>query len=275
MSEPKRIRVVSKVAEILRLFPGAEPLSLTEIARGMDANTSSIYHIVQTLVDEGFLSQDVSTRKYSLGPTLLTLVPPHSQTAALVAAAEGPLYECSQATGFDVWLGLLELDRVYYIARVAGDSPLKVHMPLLQLQPAHAVSPGRVMLSGLSSEKARATLSLHTLRKMTPDTCTDVERVLTEVDKAREQGYAEVDGEHIVGASDMAVPVFGLNGVMIAAISIGAPSHVFGHERRLEVLPHLQTAAARTRERLLKSQPPPEHNSDDVLTGPSVMNAAS
>ncbi|MGE0597968.1 MAG: IclR family transcriptional regulator [Dehalococcoidia bacterium] len=248
------------MADILRLFPGAEPLSLTEVARGLDANTSSIYHIVQTLVDEGFLAQDATTRKYSLGPTLLTLVPPHSQTAAILAAAQEPLYECSRKTGFDVWLGLLELDRVYYIARVAGDSPLKVHMPLLQLQPAHAVSPGRVLLSGLSPERARATLSLHTLRRMTPDTSTDLDSVLCEIEKAREQGFAEVDGEHIVGASDIAVPVFGLNGVMIASISIGAPSHVFGPERRHEVLPNLLEAAERTHERLVGSLVAGEHH---------------
>lgn len=253
MTGPKRIRVVSKVANILRLFPGADSLSLSDIARGIDANASSVYHVLQTLVDEGLLAQDRQSRRYSFGPTLLSLVQPHSQTAALLSAAERPLYDCSRATGFDVWLGLLELDRVYYIARVAGESPLKVHMPLLQLQPAHAVSPGRIMLAGQSRERAEATLGLHTLRRMTQDTCTDVEKVLAEIDVAREQGFAEVEGEHILGANDIAVPVKGLNGITIAAISIGAPSHVFGSERRHHVLPDLLCAAEETRFRLLQS----------------------
>ena len=246
MDNPKRIKVVSKVAAILRLFSNADSLSLSEISRGVQANSSSVYHVVQTLVDEALLTQEPISRRYRLGPGLLTLVPPHSQTATILAAAEEPLYECSRATGHDVWLGLLELDRVYYVARVAGDSPLKVHMPLLQLQPAHAVSPGRVMLAGQSPERARATLSLHTLRKMTMATCTDLESVLAEIDVARKQGFAEVEGEHILGASDIAVPVCGVNGVTIAAISIGAPSNVFGPEERKAVLPHLRRAASAT-----------------------------
>ena len=90
-------------------------------------------------------------------------------------------------------------------------------------------------------------------RSMTQDTCTDVEKVLAEIDVAREQGFAEVEGEHILGANDIAVAVKGLNGITIAAISIGAPSHVFGSERRHHVLPDLLCAAEETRFRLLQS----------------------
>lgn len=250
MSEPKRIQVVSKAVAILRQFPGKESLSLSELAKGLEANASSVYHVVQTLVDEGFLTQDPQTRRYSFGPVLLNLVPPHAMTATLLAAAEVPLYECSRAAGFDVWLAQLELDRVYYIARVDGDSPLKVHMPLLQLQPAHAVAAGRVLLAAQSAERARATLELHTLRRMTPTTCTDVEKVLAEIECARSQGWAETEGEHIEGASDIAVPVRGMNDAIVAAVSVGAPSHVFGPEKRREVLPDLLRAAERIHEAL-------------------------
>jgi DNA-binding IclR family transcriptional regulator len=150
-----------------------------------------------------------------------------------------------------VWLAQLELDRVYYIARVDGDSPLKVHMPLLQLQPAHAVAAGRVMLAGQSQQRASATLQLHALRKMTPTTSTDVAHVLGEITRARKQGWAETEGEHIDGASDIAVPVFGINNLVLAAVSIGAPSHVFGPERRQQVLPELFKAAGEITRRLV------------------------
>jgi DNA-binding IclR family transcriptional regulator len=250
MAKPKRIQVVSKAVAILRLFPGRESLSLAELARALNANSSSLYHVVQTLVDEGVLLQDAASRRYTLGPTLLTLVPPHAQTTTLLAAAERPLYECSRSAGFDVWLAQLELDRVYYIARVDGDSPLKVHMPLLQLQPAHAVAAGRVMLAGQSQERASATLQMHALRKMTPTTSTDVADVLEAIACARKQGWAETEGEHIEGASDIAVPVFGINRLVLAAVSIGAPSHVFGLERRQQVLPELFKAAAEITRRL-------------------------
>ncbi|MCC6387390.1 MAG: IclR family transcriptional regulator [Dehalococcoidia bacterium] len=251
MTQPKRIHVVSKVATILRLFPGVESLSLAEIARGLSANRSSVYHVVQTLVDEGLLQQDPGTRRYRLGETLLWLVPPHARSTALLAAAEDAMYQCSQATGFDVWLALLELDRVYYIARVDGVHPLKVHMPLLQLQPAHAVASGRALLAGLSDERARATLQFHTVRKMTHETVVDIDTIVARIAQARSCGWAETEGEHIEGAADIAVPVRGLNQSVVAAISIGAPSHVFGPDRRREVLPMLLAAADLTRRRLL------------------------
>lgn len=254
MVEPKRIRVVAKAMAILRLFAGADDLSLTEIARSLSANASSIHHVVQTLADEGFLRQDAHSRRYSLGPALLSLVPPSATNAAILACAERPLFECSRETGLDVWLGMLEFDRVYYVARVDGDSPLKVHMPLLKLQPAHCVSAGRVLLSALPRARAKAVLERHALRKMTDNTCVDLEMVLDAIQRVRTLGYSEVDGEHIAGASDISVPVYGINEVIIAAITIGAPTEVLGPERRQKVLPQLLRAAAKT-QRALIGQP--------------------
>lgn len=251
MPEPKRIQVVSKVAAVLRLFPGADSLALADIARGLNANRSSTYHLVQTMVDEGLLCQHLETRRYSLGKTLIWLVPPHAQSRALLEAAEDAMYQCSQQTGFDVWLALRELDRVYYIARVAGDSPLKVHMPLLQLQPAHCVASGRVLLAGLNDTLTRETLKLHTIRRMTPATVVDVDALVSSIAVARKQGWAETEGEHIEGAADLAVPIRGLNDSVVAALSIGAPSHVFGERRRRDVLPALASAAELIRGRLL------------------------
>lgn len=102
------------------------------------------------------------------------------------------------------------------------------------------------MLAGQSPEQARATLQLHALRRMTPATCLDVDLVSAEIARAREQGWAQTEGEHIEGASDIAVPVYGVNRLVVAEISLGAPSHVFGPERRREVLPHLLRAAEQT-----------------------------
>ena len=241
---PKRIRSVSRAVEVLREFSAVEELTLKEIASRTDTHPTTIYHLVQTLVDEAILSRDPQSKRYRLGPGLLSLVPPSVRTSTLLQAAEGAAYECAQATGFDVWVGVLESDRIYYIARVDGANALKLHMPLLKLQPAHAVSPGRVILSGFPRERARALLQQHALRKLTPSTCTDLEALLDAVDTAREEGWAEVVEEHIIGASDIAVPIHGRGGVVLASLSIGAPSHVFDRDHRRAVLPSLLRAAS-------------------------------
>jgi IclR family KDG regulon transcriptional repressor len=240
---PKRIKSVAKAVAVLRQFARGDDLSLAEIARAVHGNPSSVYHLVRTLVDEHVLEQDPATRKYRLGPALLSIVSPSMRSSAILAVAEEHLYRCAQQTGFDAWIGVLESDRVYYIARVDGANPLKLHMPLLRLQPAHCVSAGRVLLSGFSRDRVRRVLSQHTIRIMTPRTCTDMDAVLDSIELAARQGYAEVEDEHIQGASDIAVPIHGESGVVLAAVSIGAPSHVFGHETRLRVLGPMEECA--------------------------------
>jgi DNA-binding IclR family transcriptional regulator len=175
------------------------------------------------------------------------------RSSTLLSVADEPLYACAQATGFDAWIAVLESDRVYYIARVDGANPLKLHMPLLRLQPAHCVAAGRVLLSGFSRERAHQILSQHTIRTMTPATCTDTDALLDAIDAARKLGFAEVEDEHILGASDIAVPIRGEGGVVLAAISIGAPSNVLDHGVRMRVLPSMEVAAHTITRRLAGS----------------------
>lgn len=233
---PKRIKSVTKAVAVLRQFARGDDLSLSEIARAVHGNPSSVHHLVQTLVDERVLQQDAATRRYRLGPALLSIVSPSMRSTAILAVAEEHIYRCAQETGFDAWIAVLESDRVYYIARVDGANPLKLHMPLLRLQPAHCVSAGRVLLSGFSRERVRQVLSQHTIRRMTPHTCTEMEALLDTIELAGRQGYAEVEEEHISGASDIAVPIYGDSGVVLAAVSIGAPSNVFDHAARRRAL---------------------------------------
>lgn len=248
--EPKRIKSVAKAVAVLRLFGRGDPLTLAAIAKATNANPSSVYHLVQTLVDERMLRQDAETKKYSLGPGILAIAPATLRSSMLISVAESPIYECARTTGYDVWLGVLESDRVYYIARVDGANPLKVHMPLLRLQPAHCVAAGRVLLSNFRRDRVQAILQQHTIRQMTARTCTDIEALLDAVERAREQGFAEVEEEHIDGAADIAVPIRGDDDVIVAALSIGAPSHVFDREARARALPCMLETAATIEEAL-------------------------
>jgi len=215
---------------------------------------------VQTLVAEHFVSQDPISRRYALGPALLTILPPSDRISMLTRILREPMSACAACSGFDVWAAVLQDDRVHYIARVPARHPQRIEVPLLSTQPAYCVSPGRVLLSAFDRPTVLEILSHHPIRQYTATTRTDMGEILEAIDAARINGYSEVAGEHLPDTRDIAVPVRGEGGTVIAALSIGEKAGLFTEERRRPLLSCLQ-AAALAAETLLGGSVNPEARS--------------
>jgi len=65
------------------------------------------------------------------------------------------------------------------------------------------------------------------LETFTETTITDPEILRKELDQVRTQGYAIDDEEISRGLTCIGAPIFGLNGEVIAAMSLTAPSYVY------------------------------------------------
>jgi DNA-binding IclR family transcriptional regulator len=208
---------------------------------------STLYHLAQTLAAERFLEQDPITKRYSLGPALLTIQSPAAARDSLTRLLYGPLQACSTSSGFDVWAGVLQHDRVMYVARAHGASPLKLELPLHQLLPAFCRASGRVLLASLPRDEVRSMLKSVELKRFTRATCVEPEELMRRIDMTRVDGFCEVVEEHVEGVREVAVPVVGQTGATVAAFVIGAPLNVFTANRRDEMVRHL-TEAARTAE---------------------------
>jgi DNA-binding IclR family transcriptional regulator len=73
--------------------------------------------------------------------------------------------------------------------------------------PLHTNAPGKVILASMDSEKVEQTLAEQGLEQLTPDTITDEDELLLELDRIRKEGYATDDGELIAGMAGVAAPV--------------------------------------------------------------------
>jgi DNA-binding IclR family transcriptional regulator len=222
---------------------GSETLSLSELAQATGVHASTAHHLAKTLAAEHFVSQDPATRRYALGPALLTILSPSDRIAMLTRILREPMGVCAVGTGLDVWVAVLQDDRVHYIGRVTARHPQRIEVPLLSTQPAFCSSPGRVLLSAFDRPTVLEILSHHPMRQYTAATRTDLCDVLEAIDRARVDGYSEVEGEQIAATRDIAVPVRGEGGTIIAALSIGDKCDAFTEERRRPVLAGLLAAS--------------------------------
>lgn len=90
--------------------------------------------------------------------------------------------------------------------------------------PAYCSATGRVLLGGLPQARVEAQLRNAERPKRTVYTLTATTAILTEIKSAAERGFAVTDEELELGLRSLAVPVYGEDRQIVAAVSVSASS---------------------------------------------------
>jgi len=86
--------------------------------------------------------------------------------------------------------------------------------------PAYAKAQGRVFLAFLAEDELDHYLRTTELRALTPETLTNPESLRVALATIRDHFYAVASNQAVLGATAMAAPVFGIQGQVLATISL-------------------------------------------------------
>ena len=176
-------RATARVLDILESLSGSEEgLTLTELSQALDAPKSSLFPIVHTLDERRYLRQDDGTGRYTMGPRALVLGAAFSADRGLAPITQ-VMKEVASKCQETCQMGILDQDRVLYVAREDSPQPIRLISWVGTRLPANATAVGKALLSGLTNEEVRA-LYAGGLPRLTEQTITDVETLL-----ARGTGY--------------------------------------------------------------------------------------
>lgn len=194
----------------------------TEIAQELELPTPTVFHLVNTLVDEGLLVK--FERRYHLGPQLGVIADAFIRMHAPPPYLRAPLLALSEQTKETVYLTSWRHGEVMVLESIEGQQALKAAGPHTgYYRNAHARASGKCLLASLDDQAVAAYFAGHPLTALTENTISHEADVRKELDRVREQGYA-VDIEELnLGISCLAMPVTqGAN--TIGAYSITAPA---------------------------------------------------
>ena len=93
---------------------------------------------------------------------------------------------------------------------------------------------GKCFLASLSKSARKKFVSALNLEKLTDKTFTNIEDLLSELDKVSKQGYSIDDEEFMDGMRAIAVPVNDNNGRFVAALAFHGPSQRLSIEYLVE-----------------------------------------
>jgi len=223
--DPLYNQSVEKALAIFEAFgEKGRALNLGEIALATAMTKSSAQRCTHTLEKLGYLHRDLQLKRWMLSPRSLSLANAYLMGHPLIEQATTHLVDLNQASGESVSLSEPDDTDMVYIARFPSRKRFFIHMPVGHRLPMYCTAAGRAYLSALPPDEARLIVRRSVIRKFTPMTTTDPERLLALIDAARKAGYAWADQEAYRGDLTIGAAILGVDGRPIAAVNISGPT---------------------------------------------------
>ncbi len=224
------LQSAGRILDVLLCFSKNKPdWTITELADELGLHKSVARRCVVTLASRGFLRQDLPDRRYRLGLVLFELGSIVLPTREIVTTSMPFMKELSRVTSSSVFLTMEAENQAVCVARVDSPKPLRVTFEVGRCSPLHAGASARVMLAYLPEARIRTILELE-MHQFTDRTVVDRERLIEELARTRERGYAISTGELDEGVTAIGVPIMDGNGEILASLSISGPVMDFAPE---------------------------------------------
>ncbi|HNP86212.1 MAG: IclR family transcriptional regulator [Chloroflexi bacterium SZAS-1] len=240
------IEALARGLEVLSLFTAARPaLSFNEIVEQLGLAKSTVFRILATLEQLGYLQQDVDTRRYRPGLQVFQLGFAALAGLEIQQLAHPYLERLAQQLNETVSMAVLEDLDIIYIDRIRNRAIVGIVLGVGSRLPAHSASPGKVLLAALPEPELLSRLARAELTRLTEHTLADRAALLAELAAIRQQGYALSDQELAIGLRGAAAPIYDRCRQAVAAINVSGPISSISAERlQHELRPAVVATAA-------------------------------
>ncbi|MGH3276265.1 MAG: IclR family transcriptional regulator [Streptosporangiaceae bacterium] len=241
---------VERAADILLLFASssAPQLGVTEIAHSLGMSKSAVHRILASFRNKNLLELDPDSRKYALGPTILSLGSKYLGKLNIRKVAAGELAALSRETSETATLSVRTGDRRIYIDQVTPDREVLMSVQLGLAYPLHAGASSKAFLAFLPQNEIDRYLAGE-LEQVTDRTVTDLSLLREELTAIRARGWARSRGERQPGAGSVAAPVLDSQRFPLAVVSVCGPAERMAGEIDM-CADHLLRATSRISARL-------------------------
>lgn len=258
------VQSVDRALTILKLLAADGELGVTEIAGLIGVHKSTASRLLGTLEAHDLAEQLPDRGRYRLGVGVLRLAGATRTRLDIVHQSRPVTLALAAEVGETVNVVILSGTETLYLDQVAGTSALQIHNWIGRRNPVHATANGRVLLAHASPAEAEAVLAAALmpsgrLRALTTNTITDRSALAASLEAVRRQGYSVAIDELEVGLTAVAAPIRGIDGLVIASLSVSGPSFRLEPGRIATVIGAVKVAAADISERMGYQAPTSRH----------------
>lgn len=220
---PVQIPAASRAMAVFEVFAREKrDLSNSEMARLLgvaDSSCSDLLHTLQTL---GYLMRTSRTRRFYPTGRLLDTARQIAENDPLTRLAQDATRRLSSQTNESAFFGVLEPSAVRVVAVAQSRQPLRYILDVGERVALHASALGKAMLGLLPEDEARSRLNAAKRPAVTPSTVVDLNQLMAQLARGREQGWYEAHDEGTAGVTALAVSAH--LGDQPVAISLAGPA---------------------------------------------------
>ena len=214
----------------------AQDVRVTDVAQQFGLASSNAHRTLRTLVECGWVVQNPSTNAYRPSLKLFQLGSSLYETVDLKSALHPVLEVLATQTGETIHLAVLMETDILYLDKFDSSLPVAAYSRIGGRAPACCVASGKVLLAALNLSEAELKAKLRKLEAHTPHSLTDWKKLVKELDKVREQGWAQNKEEWRLGVCGVAAPIFNARGEAVAAVGMSVPSIRFNRTQAKELV---------------------------------------
>jgi DNA-binding IclR family transcriptional regulator len=243
--EPKLGATARSFAILDHVAASQTPVDVLDIIGSLKLPKATAYRLVDWFVSHGYLAREPGRKRLIVGPRLTTLAFGALSSSMRNDAPHIVLQRLVHTLDETCNIGTVLNGEVVYLDRVEAEHwPLRLHYTSGSRVPLHCSAIGKLFLALASTPRRQRLLQSLELRRYTDGTITDKTKLEAELRQIRKEQVSFDREEYLLGVVCAAVPVFGKNGEMLAALAIQAPEARMNVQTARGHLPALRRAAA-------------------------------
>lgn len=239
------VNSLAKGLKLLEAFDEEhQSLGLGELAKRTGLDKSATQRFANTLHQTGYLLKDEATRRFRPSHRFVEMAYAYLWSDPVVQLATPKLIELSGRIGETVNMAELSGSDIVYVARIPCQRTTFAATLVGRRVPALNTSGGRAILSMLPEAERRACVANWPMKRFTPETTQNRERIGELVEEAVRLGYSLSDNELILKEIGVAAPIIGADGRPVAAVHCSASAYHWTHEKvEKDIVPFLLDTA--------------------------------
>ena len=149
MTEQK-VQTIDRALDLIELLATAkEGLGVTEIGQQIGLHKSTVFRLLTTLVERGYVQKNPKNSTYSLGLKFIEISGLFLKKLELKTEALPVMRRLAEIVGQPVHLAILDGHEVIYIEKVELVNSIRMYSQIGRRAPVFCSAIGKILLSGL------------------------------------------------------------------------------------------------------------------------------
>ena len=239
-----QIKSSKRTFSILQMIKERRGAGVSELAEQLDIPVSTVHNHLNTLEQLGYVVKDDNT--YQIGLRFVYFGDYARNRIKLAQFYQPTLDKLAETTGEMANLLVEECGRGIYVDVSRSSNSLQLDSYVQRREYLHCTAIGQTILAYYDKDRVQSIVDRYGLPKMTEETITDFDELMSELESIREQGYAFDEGERMEGLLCCAAPILGRNDESLGAISVSGPKSRLDDDYFYNELPSIVKDSAKT-----------------------------